>query len=146
MPNGTSARVSGRCMPLWPLSPLDGQLSALRLGGGELAAELVERPVALREDAAEEREARRAVDERERIHADVPRRERLEAVVDDLRHLAGLDVAHAEVQRQAVVELQPEVVGEAVLLACTDRSPPRRPARLLLRDERLDDRLHLGLV
>src|SRR6266508_664873 len=95
------------------------------------------RPWALRDDAPHERAAQRALAERVRRDADVPRRHRLELVALQFNRLAGLDVAHAEVEREPVVELQQLVVAPVL-------SGLAAELRLLLCDERVDLALRLG--
>ena len=74
----------------------------------------------------------------ERIRADphVPRADGLEAVALDVGRLARFDVAHAEVQREAVEELEQLVVAAVLTRIAAE-------LRLLLGDERLDLVLHL---
>src|SRR4029077_3161669 len=93
---------------------------ALRPSSRHLGAKLRRRPGALREDVAAQLKPRRALREREGVDAHAPGRNGREPVALDLRLLAPLDVAHAEVEGEAVVELQhlvlaavlPEVAAE----------------------------------
>src|SRR5580765_2561794 len=106
---------------------LDADLDALRRGAEHVCA-----PV-LRDHAPQQREPARACPERVRRQPHVPRRDRLDPVALQLRLLA---VPHAEVQRQAVEELEQLVVLPAALRLAAE-------LRLLLRDEGVDIALDL---
>jgi hypothetical protein len=123
--------------------PSTADLEALRHGAEEDLAELLERPGALRQHAAQKREALGVRIERVRIHAHAPGAERLEPIAADVLGLP-LDVPEAEVQREPVVDLQPAVVGPALLVRNADCRDPGRVARLLLLDEGLDELHRLG--
>ena len=97
----------------------------------------VGRPGALRKDVAQQLEPRRALRERERVEAHAPGRNGREPVALDLRLLAALDVAQAEVEREAVVELQQLVLAAVFAEVAAE-------LRLLLGHEGVDLILHLG--
>ncbi len=84
-----------------------------------------------------QRQLGRALGQRVGVEAHAPRSERLQPVPLQLRLLAALDVAHAEVERQPVVELQQRVV-----LVPLPRLAAELP--LLLRDEGVNLLLRLG--
>src|SRR5439155_22685397 len=115
------------------LAGFDDDLGAIRRGRQKLSPEVLARPAALRHHAPEQRKARRTVDEREGRQPDVPRSYRLEPVALQLGFLA---LAHAEVQREAVEELE-----ELVLLPMLAGSAAE--LRLLLGHERVDLVLYL---
>ena len=94
-------------------------------------------PVLLRDEASHEREARLGPCEGVRREPDAPRAERLEPEALEFGGFAGLDVAHAEVEREPVVDLQQRVV-------VVPGSRLAAELRLLLGDERVDELLHLG--
>src|SRR5205085_10311714 len=115
------------------LAGLDADLRRLRRERREGTAEVLGRPAALLHRPSEQREARRTVGEREGRQPDVPGSDRLDPVALQLGVLA---VAHAEVQREPIEELE-----ELVLLPMLAGSAAE--LRLLLGHERVDLVLHL---
>ncbi len=100
-------------------------------------------PHAFRHEPAQEREAGRADIERVGIDGHAPRLDRRESVVADLPRLAVLGVSHAEVEGEPVVQLEPVVIGPALLVRVAGRGEPTGVRGFLLGNELLDLLRHL---
>ena len=118
---------------------LDDDLRRLWPGGEEVLPEpVVGPPAPRREDTSHQPEPGRRLGQRVGLEPHVPGPERLEREALNLARLAALQVAHAEVEGDPVVQLQQLVVAAPLVVGGSNRRGACGEQPLLLGDEGVD--------